>query len=134
MIATAATAVLVSAGLVAVATPAQAIPVGCDEPGEVVFLGGGDDLHVGTPGADLIFGGEGNDTIYGNGGRDVLVGGPGYDILIGGECDDGLFGNNGGDSLGGRGGNDVMEGGQGDDQCSNNAWPDIIYFSNFLPC
>ncbi|WP_173085867.1 calcium-binding protein [Phytohabitans rumicis] len=136
LIATAAAVLLMSAGQTVVATPAQAIPVGCENPGpgEIVFLGDGDDLYLGTPGADIIFGGAGDDIIDGNGGGDVLVGGPGHDILLGSACGDRLFGNHGSDKLGGRSGNDVLDGGEGDDYCSDNAYPDIVYFSNFLPC
>lgn len=47
------------------------------------------------PGADQLYGGEGNDTLYGGGGADALLGGPGRDTLVGGLGADALFGHDG---------------------------------------
>lgn len=48
----------------------------------------GDDVLEGTPGRDVIWGGDGDDRIEGLGGNDVLCGGPGADRLSGGQGDD----------------------------------------------
>ncbi|MDF2235014.1 FG-GAP-like repeat-containing protein [Albimonas sp. CAU 1670] len=65
----------------------------------------GDDILVGTEGANTIDALGGDDVIDGLGGDDVLRGGAGNDVIRGGE------GNDVGD---GRFGNDVIHGGEGD--------------------
>ena len=79
----------------------------------------------GTPRADVIHAGRGDDILRGRGGNDLLCGGSGNDDLSGGEEDDallggagadGLFGGTGGDELrGGSGDGDILVGGLGDD-------------------
>jgi Ca2+-binding RTX toxin-like protein len=44
--------------------------------------GDGDDVLVGSAGADVLLGGAGNDVLIGNGGLDVLDGGTGSNTLI----------------------------------------------------
>jgi Ca2+-binding RTX toxin-like protein len=70
---------------------------------------------VGTSGADLILGGQGNDTMSGLAGADVLCGGNGNDALSGGAGRDALGGERGDDSLSGGADPDVFSGGQGAD-------------------
>ena len=87
----------------------------------------------GTPGGDVLSGGnglqcivahEGNDTVNGSNapdrldcgpGDDTCNGGRGDDVVLGGEGDDVLVGDNGVDLLRGGPGRDTMDGGRGDD-------------------
>lgn len=66
-------------------------------------------------GADILSGGQGDDTIYGGGGADVLDGGQGDDALMGGAGDDQLDGGKGDDIIDGGAGDDVLVGGKGED-------------------
>lgn len=66
----------------------------------------GDDVIIGTPAADSVTAGRGDDVVCGRGGVDVLRGGPGADRLLGGP---------GADRLVGGGGRDVCVGGPGTD-------------------
>ncbi len=79
---------------------------------------------IGTPGDDVILGGEtdqhidglgGDDLICGAGGHDALYGGPGDDKIEGLWGDDHLDGGDGHDVLFGRAGDDVLIGGAGGD-------------------
>ncbi|MFN6977453.1 MAG: calcium-binding protein [Gemmobacter sp.] len=49
-----------------------------------VLFGDGDDFFFGSGGNDTAFGGAGNDTLFGGAGDDVLNGGRGRDVLAGG--------------------------------------------------
>ncbi|APZ96599.1 calcium-binding protein [Fuerstiella marisgermanici] len=95
-------------------------------PGVEVDGGAGNDLLIGSDGADFLLGGDGNDTLVGSGGADVLRGGEGDDVLIGGAGDDTLVGDKGNDVMLGEDGDDLliwnngdnddlMEGGDGND-------------------
>lgn len=99
---------------------------GHDEGGPFVNripLGEGDDIWYGdqtkegvaNPGADLITGGEGDDSLYGLTGNDQLVGGKGKDYLYGGIGEDRLIGGKGQDELYGNEGNDWLTGGKSKD-------------------
>ncbi len=66
----------------------------------------GDVNRVGTPEADTLISGDGNDTLDGLGGDDSLVAAGGNDLLYGRE---------GSDFLDGGAGNDTMHGGAGND-------------------
>lgn len=44
--------------------------------------GDGDDVLIGSPGADVLSGGNGDDVLAGNGGQDVLDGGPGGNVVF----------------------------------------------------
>lgn len=81
----------------------------------------GDDQLRGTPGRDVVWGGDGDDRIEGLGGDDVLCGGPGADRLAGGGGDDTVDGGSDrryavdtesfdrqGDILAGGPGNDIL--------------------------
>ena len=48
---------------------------------DVIEAGGGDDTIIGVEGDDIIDGGTGNDTISGAGGDDIIVGGEGSDTV-----------------------------------------------------
>jgi Ca2+-binding RTX toxin-like protein len=72
-------------------------------------------LVHGTPGDDVIHGGNHPQVIVGYGGDDVLHGGNQSDCLLGGAGDDRLYGGNGNDVLIGGAGDDVLEGGNGKD-------------------
>ena len=84
----------------------------------------GDDLILGTPGADELSGGDGNDCLVGFAGDDKLEGNQGYDELWGMEGNDKLYGESSnwiivdgeGDVLFGGPGDDVMEGNPGQDE------------------
>lgn len=99
---------------------------GHDEGGPFVNripLGEGNDTWSGdrtkedqsNPGADLITGGEGDDSLYGLTGNDQLVGGKGKDHLYGGIGEDRLIGGKGQDELYGDEGNDWLTGGKSND-------------------
>ena len=90
--------------------------------GDVVNAAG---TVIGTPGPDVLRGGEGNDTIFGLGGNDEISGlsgnddvcsGKGNDTLLGGEGDDTLLGGEGKDILHGGPGRDDLLGLRGDDR------------------
>ena len=49
------------------------------------------DKLYGGPGADMVFGGAGDDTLKGDGGDDMLVGGPGADRFFGGAGSDMIY-------------------------------------------
>jgi hypothetical protein len=84
---------------------------------------GPDDL-VGTPRADVICAGGGDDRVAGLGGDDVLVGGEGDDTLLGGDGHDLLQGGWGADVLDGGADSGRSEGGQGPDRFVTGAVPD----------
>jgi serralysin len=86
-------------------------------PGNDVAGGDGADRLFGG-GDDTLYGGAGNDRLSGNGGADVLYGGPGNDVLAGGDGADRLFGG---------AGDDTLYGGAGDDRLSGNGGADVLY-------
>jgi len=59
-----------------------------------IFGGDGDDTidATGSCGANVLVGGQGNDSLLGGSGREVLIGGLGADLLRGGSGDDVLIG------------------------------------------
>lgn len=75
-------------------------------------------------GADLLSGGDGNDTIIAGFGNDTLQGDAGNDGLNGGDGNDSLLGGLGADTLIGSNGNDVLNGGEGDDVLNGGAGAD----------
>ena len=79
----------------------------------------GDDVVMGTQGADTLHLMPGNDKGYGRGGRDIILGDEdgrgGRDFISGGAGDDRLFGMAGRDTVDGDSGNDVIHGGDGVD-------------------
>ena len=85
-------------------------------PGDDVLRGGNDrDVIMGLGGNDVLRGGNDDDVICGGAGNDVLEGGNGKDVLLGGFGDDALIGGNGADVLRGGPGADRLDGGLGHD-------------------
>ena len=79
----------------------------------------------GTPGPDVILGGDGqqhiragaaDDVLYGNQSRDTIEGGGGNDAIYGGKNNDVLNGGDGDDTIAGDLGNDLVTGGSGRDR------------------
>jgi serralysin len=78
--------------------------------------GSGKNTLVGSPYADVLDGGEGNDKIWGNGGDDYIHGRGGDDYLSGGDGNDNIDGDNGNDTLHGGPGYDQLFGEAGNDK------------------
>ena len=68
---------------------------------------------VGTDGADVIWGGPGDDKIYGGLGNDIICGGPGDDLIHGGRGNDWIEAGSGTDRVFGDLGDDHLTGGPG---------------------
>jgi Ca2+-binding RTX toxin-like protein len=90
----------------------------------------GSNIIVGTPGDDVLIGGNGADCIFGLGGNDRLEGGNGADVLFGGPGDDVLIGGNGDDVLNGDEGNDLLLGENGADTLNGGAGNDVLVGDN----
>ncbi len=75
----------------------------------------GNDRITGNGKANILRGGDGNDTLIGLGGNDALIGNAGDDSLLGGSGDDYLEGGDGNDTLHGAAGADILAGGPGTD-------------------
>lgn len=88
--------------------------------------GGGNDVIVGTAGADMIFTLTGADSILGGGGSDSVFSGSGNDTISGGAGADNLNGQNGNDSIVGDADNDILIGGAGHDTLSGNVGNDFL--------
>ncbi|MBM6594521.1 calcium-binding protein [Microvirga pudoricolor] len=88
--------------------------------------GGGDDTIGGGGGNDTIDGGDGNDMISGDAGNDTINGGGGNDIIAGGDGDDSLSGGLGNDIIGGGAGNDTLNGDDGNDLLAGGDGNDIL--------
>ncbi len=156
------------AALVAVAQPVaaqDAAEVSCA--GQVATIVGttpgtingtaGDDVIVGTAGADTINAGAGNDVVCGLGGADLIRGGNGRDIILGGNGPDDIrsglgndlvwggagndtiragfgrdvvFGGPHADTIAGGPGNDVVRGGTGNDRVSGSNGSDLVEGGN----
>lgn len=95
----------------------------------------GDDVLVGTDGADWIEAqdgddivtlGDGDDEAYGDAGNDVLNGEGGVDRLFGGEGHDTVDGGAGDDWISGSSGNDVVNGGSGNDHVMGSTGHDTV--------
>ena len=81
----------------------------------------------GLGGADVITGGEFNDTISGGGGKDTIFGGDGKDTISGDAGNDTLLGGNGADSIGGGAGDDLVAGEDGNDKISGGDGADTLF-------
>lgn len=79
---------------------------------DVVWLGPGNDTFRGDSGNDIICGGAGRDAINGEYGNDIILGESGADRLAGGPGDDSLSGGTGADAFAGGAGNDRINGGR----------------------
>lgn len=110
----------------ATGTPGNDVIVGTSG-ADTIDGGDGEDLICGRGGGDSLLGGLGRDSLSGEGGNDTLnlsddsdfqfaSGGSGRDTLLGGDGDDALFGESGNDTISGNGGDDFLRGGPGRDQ------------------
>jgi Ca2+-binding RTX toxin-like protein len=99
-------------------TPGDDVLTGGNYPQVLMGLGGDDTLRAGTQG-DCLVGGDGDDKLYGDNAKDVLLGGAGNDLLNGGNSPDYLDGGEGDDGLDGGNGPDTCIGGGGDDTIVN---------------
>jgi hypothetical protein len=90
-----------------------------DPNGNVLQYTGGDHVVLGgTPDADIMIGGIGDDTLRGGAGNDRLEGGDGADLILGGPGDD---------IITDLSGPDVIEGGDGNDAIASGNEIDIIF-------
>ena len=94
---------------------------------KVLALGDDDDLVVGSPFDDDIFGFGGEDIIDALAGNDHVDGGDGNDHINGGDGDDVLIGGLGNDVIFGGNGNDLIRGGEGDDRLFGEAGDDTVF-------
>lgn len=85
-------------------------------PGPDLIYGGdaADNLGGGSGGDDTIDGGAGDDSIGGGTGADTLLGGPGEDVIFGGNGRDTLVGGPGPDHLHGDRGKDLIDAADGE--------------------
>lgn len=81
---------------------------------------------IGTPQADILWGGDADDLIEGRKDNDELSGGGGGDLIKGGAGDDAIYGNAGNDVAEGGEGADRIWGGIGWDTIRGNAGDDVI--------
>jgi Ca2+-binding RTX toxin-like protein len=82
-------------------------------------------VKIGTFGNDLLLGTNGADTLQGSFGDDTLRGYKGNDLLVGGGGDDTLEGGKGNDTLYGDAGDDHLDGGAGTDTAVFNTAGDV---------
>ncbi|MFK7998605.1 MAG: hypothetical protein AB8H86_03370 [Polyangiales bacterium] len=110
------------------------VTIAC-EPGVRCVGTTGDDVILGTAGADTIDGLAGNDTICALSGDDIIEGGAGHDFIVagagadtvrGGQGWDQIYGGDGNDSLEGGTEFDILVGGEGDDWIAGGAASDLI--------
>lgn len=93
---------------------------------DLLYGGDGDDSMLGQFGTDTLYGDAGNDTLYGGDGDDSVFGGLGNDSLLGDAGNDTLSGDDGSDTLDGGLGNDSLMGGLGTDSILGDAGNDTI--------
>lgn len=96
---------------------------------------GYDGIIYGTPGDDVLVGGNKSQIILGRGGNDIIYAGNSGDCLVGGNGDDKLYGSNakdillggpGDDYLSGDNGRDRLDGGTGTDRCGGGNATDVL--------
>lgn len=87
----------------------------------------GYDTINGQAGDDRIFGDNGNDKLYGGNGADIINGGAGNDIIFGHAQNDKLYGGSGADSIYGDIGVDILSGGIGGDILDGGDWNDTLW-------
>ncbi|HEX8103489.1 MAG TPA: calcium-binding protein [Solirubrobacteraceae bacterium] len=93
---------------------------------EDVHTADGDDVIVGSPVANALYGGQGDDQITGGGGADRLDGSFGEDKLAGGDHDDVLDGGPDADVLSGGPAVDRLSGGPGPDALDGGTGADVL--------
>ena len=79
------------------------------------FTPTGENFIASENSADVLFGGEGNDTVYGLGNGDVINGNQGDDVVSGDAGNDTVFGGKDNDTVIGGAGEDFLRGDLGDD-------------------
>ncbi|MFL5322546.1 MAG: calcium-binding protein [Myxococcaceae bacterium] len=89
--------------------------------------GGGNDIIIGGAGGDRIIGGKGNDTIKGGAGGDTIRGGKGRDKIAGGRGNDKLSGGDDADRIAGEIGDDHIYGGKGNDHATGGMGIDVLH-------
>ena len=97
---------------------------------DVIIGTSGADTINGLGGADLICGGDGNDTINGGSGKDLIFGEAGADVINGGNGKDNISGGSGQDDLSGGKGNDSISGGKGNDRIAGSKGADKLRGNN----
>jgi Ca2+-binding RTX toxin-like protein len=101
---------------------------------DVLYGGAGNDWLLGQKGNDILDGGRDDDALFGGAGDDVLLGQAGDDVLHGDDDgiplaehgDDYLDGGDGNDNLWGGGGTDQLMGGDGNDNLWGQAGDDQL--------
>ncbi|WP_323127639.1 calcium-binding protein [Acinetobacter rathckeae] len=83
---------------------------------DIVYGGAGDDFIIGSSDNDHLYGGDDKDYLYGLAGNDHLYGGKGEDEISGGIGQDYIFGGEGNDRISGDYDSDIIYGGAGDDK------------------
>lgn len=83
---------------------------------DIICAIGGDDVVDGQAGNDRILGGAGNDTLFGGTGNDLISGEGGKDQIHGNDGNDCGFGGSENDALRGNNGTDTLYGNTGDDK------------------
>ncbi|RCL25155.1 heme peroxidase [Pseudomonas sp. AFG_SD02_1510_Pfu_092] len=95
----------------------------------LTYTGVGNFSGTGNTQANIITGGNGNDSLDGGLGNDILNGGAGNDTLFGGAGNDTLLGGSGSDFLNGAAGDDRVNGGAGDDTMMATDGNDVFQFA-----
>ena len=96
---------------------------------DFIYGYGGNDRINGRGDDDSIYGGSGHDRIRGARGADTIYGNEGHDVILGGQGPDILYGESGRDRIFGQGGSDLIKGGDGMDFLSGGWGNDVIYTS-----
>ena len=107
-------------------TPGDDIIVGGDK-ADVLKGQDGDDRLLGGRGGDLMTAGAGSDLLRGEEGADQMIGGPGADRLRGNQDADQLYGGPDDDALFGNTGDDMLHGGRGDDMLHGGLGGDTLH-------
>ncbi|WP_169567657.1 Ig-like domain-containing protein [Sneathiella limimaris] len=94
---------------------------------DLIYGGWGNDIILGQGGDDLILAGHGNDIALGGSGDDVIRGNLGYDSLYGGTGDDTMYGGGDSDYMMGMEDDDLMYGGSGYDSMYGGSGADVMY-------
>ncbi|QRM30659.1 PQQ-dependent sugar dehydrogenase [Microvirga sp. VF16] len=97
---------------------------------DVMKGGNGNDSFRGLAGSDRVDAGLGNDTLMGGSENDTLIGSAGKDRLYGDTGNDSLEGGNDADLLNGGTGNDRLLGGLGQDSLTGSSGRDVFVFDD----
>ncbi|MCG8493527.1 MAG: hypothetical protein MI743_18040, partial [Sneathiellales bacterium] len=94
---------------------------------DLIYGGWGNDLVFGQGGDDGILAGHGDDTVAGGSGNDKIHGNGGYDFLMGDTGNDTIYGDGGSDLIYGQEDDDLLYGGAGNDLALGGDGADILY-------